>query len=424
MTKGGTQAFHGTAYWYKRHEMFNANTFFNNRQSVPKSRYRYNTVGYNIGGPVYIPGKFNVYKDKLFFFFSQEFQPNTRPGGTRTWTVPSDLELNGDFSQSLQSNGSLILVKDPLNNGQAFANNRVPTDRINPDMQKLLSVFPAANFFDRTISKGNYNYLLSDTIDNPIRQEMLRVDYSPTPKWRTFFRGMNMYVDNKGTASTANTNSWGIVQAYNTTNPNVAGNMTFMPSGTLVNELSVGLSRWTEDQAIEDSELARLQRDKLGIKLGQLYPKNNPLNLVPAMTGFSGITGAATLGFDARFPMNDIVNSFSISDGLTKIPGAHTFKAGVYWEWGEYLQAHHGGSASNFVGISISTAPWTTLLTQTIRTPRRCSVTSTPIRKSTLWSITGPSRTSWSGTRRIAGAYPKTSPSNTASDSPGTCPRI
>ena len=350
VTKSGTQNFHGGGYWYKRHEMFNANSFFNNRQSVSKSRYRYNTLGYNLGGPVYLPGKFNRGKDKLFFFFSQEFQPNTRPGGTRTWTMPTAEERKGDFSQSLQSNGALIVVKDPLNNLAAFPGNVVPANRINPDMQKLLSVFPLPNFSDRAISKGNYNYLLSDTIDNPIRQEILRVDYMPSDKWRTYFRGMNMKVDNKGTASTANTNSWGIVQAYNTTNPNVAGNVTYMASPTLVNELSVGLSRWTEDQIIDPSELARLQRDKLGMTLSQLYPKNNPLGLIPAATSFSGITGAATIGFDARFPMNDIVNSFSISDGLTKIAGPHTFKAGVYWEWGEYLQAHHGGSASNFVG--------------------------------------------------------------------------
>ncbi|MCX6628589.1 MAG: carboxypeptidase regulatory-like domain-containing protein, partial [Candidatus Solibacter sp.] len=280
VTKGGTRQFHGGAYWYKRHEMFNANSYFNNKQSVAKSRYRYNTVGYNLGGPVFIPGKLNRNKDKLFFFFSQEWQPNTRSGGTRTWTMPSDLERKGDFSQSLQSNGSLIVIKDPTN-ATAFPGNAIPANRINADMQKLLGVFPLPNFTNRAVSKGNYNYILSDTIDNPIRQEILRIDYSPTEKWRTYFRGMNMYVNNNGTASTANTNSWGIVQAYNTTNPNIAGNVTYMASPTLVNEFSVGLARWTEDQLIAGSELAKLQRDKLGIKLGQLYPANNPLNVIP-----------------------------------------------------------------------------------------------------------------------------------------------
>jgi hypothetical protein len=28
-------------------------------------------TGWSVGGPIYIPGKFNTNKDKLFFFFSQ-----------------------------------------------------------------------------------------------------------------------------------------------------------------------------------------------------------------------------------------------------------------------------------------------------------------------------------------------------------------
>jgi len=52
VTKGRTQQFHGTGYWYKRHEMFNANNFFNNRSGLAKGRYRYSTLGYNIGGPI------------------------------------------------------------------------------------------------------------------------------------------------------------------------------------------------------------------------------------------------------------------------------------------------------------------------------------------------------------------------------------
>ena len=37
--------------------------------------------------------------------------------------------------------------------------------------------------------------------------------------------------------------------------------------------------------------------------------------------------------------MHDVVDSFSISDGLTKVFPAHTVKVGIYWEWAEYLQA-------------------------------------------------------------------------------------
>ena len=51
ITKSGTRDFHGTAYWFKRHEMFNANSFFNNRSGLAKTKYRFNTRGATPGRP-------------------------------------------------------------------------------------------------------------------------------------------------------------------------------------------------------------------------------------------------------------------------------------------------------------------------------------------------------------------------------------
>ncbi|HLV01935.1 MAG TPA: TonB-dependent receptor, partial [Acidobacteriota bacterium] len=72
VTKGGTRDFHGSAYWYKRHENLNANDFFRNQQGVQKPLYRYSTLGGSIGGPILLPGGLNANRDKLFFFYSIE----------------------------------------------------------------------------------------------------------------------------------------------------------------------------------------------------------------------------------------------------------------------------------------------------------------------------------------------------------------
>jgi hypothetical protein len=72
VSKSGTREFHGSLYWYKRHESLNANDFFNNRGGLTRPVYRYGNIGLTLGGPVYIPGKFNRNKDKIFFFFSEE----------------------------------------------------------------------------------------------------------------------------------------------------------------------------------------------------------------------------------------------------------------------------------------------------------------------------------------------------------------
>src|SRR5262249_35901903 len=100
ITKNGTPQFHGTAYYYWRHEMFNANEWFNNKLNVQKPRYRYQNPGGTIGGPLIIPGtRFNHARNKLFFFFSYDrlFNRNTIDN---TYTMPSALERQGNFSQT------------------------------------------------------------------------------------------------------------------------------------------------------------------------------------------------------------------------------------------------------------------------------------------------------------------------------------
>ncbi|MEQ1607351.1 MAG: carboxypeptidase-like regulatory domain-containing protein, partial [Pyrinomonadaceae bacterium] len=120
ITQSGTQDFHGSGYYYRRHRGLNANTFQNNRTPVlsPVTNTLVATSrpfsdqedkGYRIGGPIYIPGFFNTDKKKLFFFVNQEWTPRltprTNPNRVR---LPTALERRGDFSQSLDSNGNLF----------------------------------------------------------------------------------------------------------------------------------------------------------------------------------------------------------------------------------------------------------------------------------------------------------------------------
>src|SRR5260370_21240878 len=69
--KNGTAQFHGTAYYYYRHEEFNANEFFNNLLHVQKPRYRYENPGGTVGGPLILPKiPFNRNRNPLFLSFS------------------------------------------------------------------------------------------------------------------------------------------------------------------------------------------------------------------------------------------------------------------------------------------------------------------------------------------------------------------
>ena len=54
----------------------------------------------------YIPGNFNTDKDKLFFFWSQEFVRRRSYPGHVFCTTPTQLERNGDFSKTRDVNGA------------------------------------------------------------------------------------------------------------------------------------------------------------------------------------------------------------------------------------------------------------------------------------------------------------------------------
>ncbi len=361
VTKGGTPDFHGLAYYYLRNEAFNANTFFNNQAGAPLGRYRYNTVGGNFGGPIYIPGHFNRSKNKLFFFFAQEYAPTTAPQSPRYYTVPTALERTGDFNQSVGSqNGALYAaskIVDPLNKNSAgvaqpFPNGIVPASRIDPNMVKLLNVFPKPNALNAinggALSPGGtwYNYSLQDSLDRPGRQNSLRVDYNQSDKLRLFVRGMNEGTHNKGANSTVNRYAWmsDADADYALTGPNLGATVTWILSPTLVNEAVVGYGLWTENQLYRTEWLAKLQRDKLGINLPQLYPGQNPLNLIPSLTFGSTNIGpnATTTAWEGRFPMEDRADTYSFSDNLTKIWNSHQFKTGVAYERVHYLFEQSG----------------------------------------------------------------------------------
>src|SRR5258708_22525904 len=92
VTKSGSRDFHGTGYWFHRHEDLNANSWRNNIDGRARSFYRYNFYGFNVGGPAYIPGKFNKNKNKLFFFVGIEWQNQLVPNNLSNVPVPTSLD--------------------------------------------------------------------------------------------------------------------------------------------------------------------------------------------------------------------------------------------------------------------------------------------------------------------------------------------
>ncbi|MCL5745985.1 MAG: Plug and carboxypeptidase regulatory-like domain-containing protein, partial [Acidobacteria bacterium] len=347
VTKAGTRDFHGGASYFKRHEQFNAMNFFSNRNNLAKPRYRYNTWAYNIGGPIYLPGKFNTGRDKLFFFWSHEYWPQRSTSAINYSTMPTELERTGDFSKSVDVNGALVPVLDPLSR-VPFAGNVVPASRVDKNGLALLNVFPKPNFFDTSISRRQYNYITQWEVHNPFQLYTMKVDYNVNSKniISATYTGSPEKSDGP--------NAGGITAPFATfpgTQSNGWGHLVGVRyqrifSPTMVNELTSGyVVRYTTVTEPPEA-LKGFQRATYGFTAGQFNSANNPLDLVPGMS-FGGIVGAAGISYDGRFPYDNGRYMFDIGDNLTKTLGAHTLKAGFMFE---RIKQVDGPWANHFTG--------------------------------------------------------------------------
>ena len=140
VTKNGTNTFHGSLFETFRNDVLDARNFF----SVQKTKLRYNDFGYTIGGP--------IKKNKLFFFWGQEWKRLRQNASPSRVTVPTTAFLSGNFAGAGQLffPGTRNLIPD--NNiaslitpdGKAIAN-------VYRGQEKLASFFNDANVANNAI---------------------------------------------------------------------------------------------------------------------------------------------------------------------------------------------------------------------------------------------------------------------------------
>ncbi len=344
VSRSGTQEFHGSLSWFKRHEQFNANNFFNNLNGLPRPLYRYNNWTGTLGGPAYIPRRFNTDKSKLFFFFTFDEWRALEPQGVRRTTMPSALERRGDFSQSLDVSDRLFTLYDPLTQ-QPLPGNLVPASRIHPLGRAMLEVFPQPNFLDRAISRGSYNYQFQESRENPKRLFQLKSDWNVTATDRLMMRWRKWRQTSVGyTAITGwGDSNWDLYRnRYSKTEDSGLLTYTRTMSPSLVNEFAFTYRQMGELAPPIDSEMARVSkaaRNLAGLRM--IHPEANPFNVIPSMT-FGGVTGAASVAYDNRFPMFGGDTRWSLADNLSWTRSSHLVKAGFYYEFNisdEGLQA-------------------------------------------------------------------------------------
>jgi hypothetical protein len=328
-TRSGTKSYHGSLYEFNQNNMLNANLFQTNLVGGRVPPIHFNEYGGTFGGPVWIPKVYNG-KEKTFFFisFDDTHNQDPRPGGTRS--VPTQLERNGDFSQSFTTqtiNGQIqrfpILVYDPQTvdakgNRTLFANNVIPPNRLDPIAQKILSYVPLPNTTGDPTGNAVNNFVSSATRQDKFPVISVRLDQTWNNSQHSFgtvrWSHLNEFIDDFfHNAATGN------FQERIAENIGLDHVWTLSPSKIL--DLRFSVSRFGQPNYDKGSGFDPTQ-------LG--FPANLSAKLVkPSFPHIVGIAGDFGTGQAGTYYYN---NYYTWAGSLTHVHGNHTMRYGAeYW---------------------------------------------------------------------------------------------
>jgi hypothetical protein len=301
--KSGTREFHGAAYEFVRNDAFDARAF----NALAKQKLRFNNFGWNLGGPVYIPGRFNSEKNKLFLFGGMEFK-RYQQGAINTWAVPTVAQRGGDFS----SLPAAQWPRDPLT-GQAFPGGIVPQSRISRNMSRLIQNYPLPNF---TGSGGNF--VFPTTAPNNANQYLIKGDYIINSKHQLSVHYLRDYYTNLNNLTSA------VTYTRRIPGTNSKAQWTWIISPTTVNTAQFSFSGnviLQGDFQANPVFLSDFTRQGQGVTLPMVYGRNNT---IPSLTiaGFNALNAS-------NVNWNNFNRLFNWKDDFSKLVGNHSLKMGI-----------------------------------------------------------------------------------------------
>ena len=316
--KSGTNQIHGSAFEFLRNSVFDANNFFDNRRGQKLGSYKRSQFGGTVTGP--------IKRDRTFFMGAFEGL-RERGFATRTFTVPTLLERQGDFSRTFAANGQLIRIYNPFTtrrnpNGSGFIrdpfpDNKIPASLWDPVAVNVLKYFPLPNTAGDPITNQN-NYSQSGSRQINLDQFDVRIDHNITTQQKFFARYSYRLIEDVPPIlfPEAITVAEGRVNQEDHVHGFVADH-TYTLSPTMILSSRLGFARTL---FIYNNQGLGFLPSSLG--LPQSIDAAVDRQMFPAF-GASGYVGLG--GNDHRY---NAFMSYTALSNLTKIAGPHTFKFG------------------------------------------------------------------------------------------------
>jgi len=370
--KSGGAQFHGQGYFYARNGVLNSNGWYNNHQGAQAPANSFYYPGGDFGGPVIIPGtRFNKNHDKLFFYAAYEYMKQQPAGYLDSFFVPTQQMLQGNFTpaylQTLGPGFMNSMTADSANlSSTLFPGGQIPASQINSSTLAMLKLMPQPNINPVTSPIGaNYQTFIGPPVN---RWEIrLRGDYNISTNTKLFFSWNHQIEHDQNPISI-----WwqlnGSLPYPSSQNANqdsnvYSANLVHVFSPTLTNEFVFADATFLNPIILGNP--AAVNPSALGISINGLF--TNPYTpMMPNTYGWegqsNGIVGFGTYQYGEPFtPAGK--NSFGklsqtpqISDNVTKILGAHTLKAGVYWDYARNYQT--SGTLSGGTNTALNFDIW------------------------------------------------------------------
>jgi hypothetical protein len=360
VTKSGSSQFHGGVYEFFRNDALAANNWANNANKVnlvdssnplnscvnnpnchaKNPPLRWNDFGGTLGGPIYIPGKYNRDRNKTFFFYSQEHR-RVITYTTFNPTLPTAAMIQGNFSQPvcITTTAGCAAGSTPVNQIPANLINPVAAAYIKDIFGKLplnttntVAATTSGFFAQRNLyNSDQYIARLDHRItDNFNIWGKFEIDQIPTTEPGGLFTGSSI----PGGAVT-NTNSPGrsaSIHFVNTIKPTLFNEAGFNFSQSAIIATPAGLTAKANSPDINPT-LA--------------FPNTQGVVPTVAITG-----GTSIIGYG---PYTEYNRNFTWFDNLTWIKGRHSFKFG--WNTHRYNKTENAASGQGSFSFASTGAP-------------------------------------------------------------------
>jgi len=314
--------------------IWDAKPFSFTGQSVPEPAYAQSRFSAVVGGPLVIP---KIVKDPGTFFFLSYFGTRARNPYTAVATVPTDLEREGNFSESVQSTGkgtqSVALFQPGTN--LPFAGNIIPMGQISPISLGLLAYIPHAN---QAGLVNNYQYEAS--VPQNTDNLSFRIQRNITQKDRVSF---NMGYQRRDQDTSQPFAFLDTISGYGF---NGGVQWTRNISATLINNAGVTFNR-NNNQTTPYFANTTNVASALGIQ----GTSSNPLDYGPPNLNFTNF-GALSDGTDS-LTRNQ---SQDFSESVVLIRGRHSFQFGFDFRRNDLASRTNanGRGTLNFTGEATS----------------------------------------------------------------------